>query len=150
MLVVVPHKEGTFDHNRPATRMDHLIQDFLDDSDEHDLSHLSEDISLHDMKFDIEARNNTDFGSLLKDNFKNRCLHHHVFVTEELVKIMDYVGLKIIFVKAFLPWHIMVCAKKPDVFASLDQIRAVHKKNLEFLNSDARWRHFSPFSTDKI
>jgi SAM-dependent methyltransferase len=150
MLVVVPHRDGTFDHNRPATHLDHLIQDFLDDTNEHDLSHLSEDIYLHDKRFDIETRNNKDSGLMLKDNFKNRCLHHHVFVTEELIKTLDEVGLKIVFVRSFLPWHAMICALKLDELSSADQIRRVKKENLKFLNSDARWRQLSPFSIDKI
>jgi SAM-dependent methyltransferase len=150
MLVVVPHRDGTFDHNRPTTHIAHLIQDFLNDTNEHDLSHLSEDISLHDNRYDMETRNNKDPILMLKDNFKNRCLHHHVFVTDELVKTINYVGLKIVFVRAFLPWHAVICGMKLDELASADQIRWIDKDNLKFLTSNAHWRQLSPFSSDKI
>src|ERR1022692_2414923 len=42
LFLVLPHKDETFDHKRPVTKLDHLIADFENDVDEADLTHLPE------------------------------------------------------------------------------------------------------------
>jgi len=112
MLLVLPHKEGTFDHNRPATRIDHLIEDFKKNVDERDLSHLPEILNLHDLSMDLQAGTFENFCERSINNFKNRCLHHHVFVAESVVQMIDYVGLKIIFLTTHPPYHIITLCQK--------------------------------------
>src|SRR5665811_178312 len=42
LLLVLPHRDGTFDHRRPVTTLAHLIDDFERSTGEDDLSHLAE------------------------------------------------------------------------------------------------------------
>ena len=148
LLLVIPHKEGGFDHNRPTTKLEHLIQDYENEIDEHDMSHLSQILCLHDFLMDPEARTRDDFVARSMDNFRNRCLHHHVFVTGEAIRMVDYVGLKIVFVKTSFPWHIIICGEK-IVYTSDRQKIEIHKCNVRFLEKNAFWRLSSPFTIDK-
>ena len=49
-FLVVPHKDKTFDHNRPVTSLNHLEEDLDNDVDEDDLTHLPEILELHDLR----------------------------------------------------------------------------------------------------
>jgi len=148
LLLVIPHKEVTFDHNRPITKLDHLIQNYENGIDEHDMSHLSEILSLHDLLMDPMSGTYDGFVARSMDNFKNRCLHHHVFVTEEAIRMVDYVGLKILFVKTRLPWHIIICGQK-IAYTSENQRMAIHNWNIRLLDENASWRQLTPFTLDK-
>ena len=66
LVLVVPHKDGTFDHRRPVTSLKHLIQDFDSQTDEGDATHLEEILRLHDLSRDPGA---VDF-QFLKDRSK--------------------------------------------------------------------------------
>jgi len=112
LLLVCPHKECTFDHNRPVTKLSYLIQDYENKVDESDLSHLPEILKHHDLSMDPGAGTFEDFVARSKDNFKNRCLHHHVFITETVIRMIDFAGLKILFVSTYPPSHIIVIARK--------------------------------------
>ena len=104
IILIVPFKEKTFDHNRPVTTLDHIIEDYQHSIGEDDLSHLPEILELHDLNMNPET------GSF--DNFNNRCLHHHVFDKELATAIMDYVGLQIRKVGTAPPFHIIVVGEK--------------------------------------
>ncbi|CAB1208097.1 hypothetical protein [Acinetobacter bouvetii] len=55
-MLVVPHKDGTFDHFRSVTTLEYLINDFNnEDIDERDLTHLDEILKLHDLSRDLDA-----------------------------------------------------------------------------------------------
>ena len=49
ILLVLPSKEYTFDHNRPITKFKHLIEDYNNDTKESDLTHLDEILKSHDL-----------------------------------------------------------------------------------------------------
>lgn len=149
LLLIVPHKQGTFDHKRPITKLDHLIRDYENEIDEDDMSHLSEILRMHDLLMDPQAKTYDDFVTRAKDNFKNRCLHHHVFVTEEAVRMIDYVGLKILFVRSCLPWHIIICGQKVVYRTEHERVKN-HNYNIRFLDKNDPWRKSSPFTLDKI
>ena len=93
------------------TKLSHLIQDYENEVDESDLSHLPEILKYHDLSMD-QVQEPEDFVARSKDNFKNRCLHHHVFITETVIRMIDFVGLKILFVSTYPPSHIIVIARK--------------------------------------
>ena len=112
-VLVVPHKDGTFDHCRPVTTLAHLIQDYTRKTDERDLTHLEEILELHDLSLDPEAGDYDAFRQRSMNNFENRCLHHHVFNTFLAVEVVDFIGLQILAVEVFLPYHILVVARKP-------------------------------------
>lgn len=96
IVVVVPRKEECFDHNRAVTRFDHLVEDYQTNVDEHDLSHLDEIMKLHDFDMDPGVSSSEEFFNRAQSNYKNRCLHHHVFDLMTLEKLFEFVGLSII------------------------------------------------------
>lgn len=112
LILIVPHKEGTFDHRRPVTQLSHLLDDFRNDTGEDDLTHLDEVLALHDL--DIHP-GGCDLPTLRERscrNFENRCLHQHVFDTSLLIQIVDHEGFQIQAVEALLPFHIIIVARK--------------------------------------
>ena len=112
ILLVCPHKERTFDHRRPVTPLSHIIDDYSKGVDEHDLTHLPEILELHDLSLDPEAGSYEKFFARSKQNFANRCLHHHVFVAESWISIFDYLNLEIVCLRETLPFHIIAVGKK--------------------------------------
>ena len=79
LLIIVPKKELTFDHRRPTTTYNHLVDDLTKNVSEDDLTHLPEIIRLHDLERDLAAGDIAMFSQRSKKNFENRGLHHHVF-----------------------------------------------------------------------
>jgi len=111
MLLIVPHKDKTFDHNRPITSLSHLIEDLKNDVQEDDLTHLPEILELHDLVQDSGVSDFTSFKKRSQDNYLNRCLHHHVFDTQLVIDMLKYTEL-IIITSDFVPPHnIVVLAK---------------------------------------
>lgn len=96
MILILPHKDFNFDHKRSITSFEHLVNDFNNDVDESDLTHLDEILHFHDLKKDPPAGSFEQFYQRSLDNINNRCLHHHVFDNELVFKICDYLGMTII------------------------------------------------------
>ncbi|MBV1916148.1 MAG: class I SAM-dependent methyltransferase [Pseudomonadales bacterium] len=142
LVLVVPHKEGTFDHQRPVTSFEHLIQDFENQIDESDLTHVEEILKLHDLAKDPGAGDFVAFEKRSKCNRENRCLHHHVFDTKQAVEMVNYVGLEILAVEMFTPYHIVIISKKTasDQFAD----------NRNYRDSTGALYKNSPFALDRI
>ncbi len=113
MVLVVPHRDGTFDHRRPVTPLTHFIQDYQQHVTEGDLTHLEEILQLHDLSLDPGAGDLASFQERSKHNPTNRCLHHHVYYTRTAIAIVDYIGLQILSVEPFLPDSILIVAEKP-------------------------------------
>ncbi len=111
-VLVVPHKDGTFDHRRPVTSLHHLIQDFDRKTTEADTTHLEEILALHDLRKDPEAGDFEAFRERSMKNLENRCLHHHVFDTRLAVESVHHVGLQLLSVELSLPYHIVILAQK--------------------------------------
>lgn len=96
VLIIVPMKERTFDHNREYTDFEHILADYENEIGENDLSHLSCIIEKHDYSMDIECGGKERFIERAKNNIENRCLHHHVFGEECLRKSFNFVDLEVI------------------------------------------------------
>ena len=143
LVLVVPHKDGTFDHRRPVTSMEHLIQDFDAQTTERDLTHLEEILKFHDLTRDPDAGTFEAFQERSKRNFENRCLHHHVFDARLAVEVINYMRLQILAVEFFRPYHIVVIAKKlgRDQIVNNDEFRGIGK-------TPPCWA--SPFPSDKL
>lgn len=141
LVLVLPHKDGTFDHRRPVTTLAHLLEDERAGVDERDLTHLPEILELHDLSLDPPAGNLEAFRLRGERNFENRGLHHHVFNTPLAVQLVDAVGLQILHADAQPVHHIIVVARKPAPGARVD--------NRAFLGADARYRASSPFPSDR-
>jgi len=140
VVLVVPHKEGTFDHRRPVTRLGHLIEDEANGTTEHDLTHLDEILALHDLALDPPAGDAAAFRARSEQNFANRCLHHHVFDTRLAIEVMDHAGLKIVAAEAALAHHIFVIGQK---------VAGARRDNARFLGAGAPYRANSPFAVDR-
>jgi SAM-dependent methyltransferase len=141
LALVVPHKEGTFDHLRPVSALNHLIADFENNTGEDDLSHVEEIIKLHDFARDPGINDVTEFRNRSENNFENRCLHQHVFNLKSVVQLVDYLGLEICSAEAVLPMHIICVARK------LPGNSKPH--NEKFLSDSAECLLKSPFSSDR-
>jgi len=141
LVLVVPHKEGTFDHRRPVTALEHLIDDFKNESGEDDQTHVAEALKLTDLDRDWGVADLVTFEKRLGDNLAFRCLHHHVFDTSLVVEILHFLNLQLLCVEATWPFHIVVAAQVPESNATV--------RNESFRSPIAEWRKKSPFQIDR-
>lgn len=112
ILLILPCKDFTFDHNRDVTKFSHLLEDFQNDVEETDLTHLPEILKLHDLSMDIPAGNNEQFEKRSQENYINRCLHHHVFDFELLEEIFKYFEIQIVNKTFVKPHHQIILGVK--------------------------------------
>ncbi len=141
LLLVVPHKDGTFDHRRPISTLAHLIDDFNKNMGEDDMTHLPEILALHDLSLDPAAGTAEEFRSRSLNNAINRCLHHHTFNTRLVAEMVDFAGLQIHFVSAALPMHIVLLAEKLPT--------PIKPDNSHFLTDLPAYSTSSPFRSDR-
>jgi len=111
ILLIVPHREGTFDHRRPVTTIEHLRADAERVTGENDLTHLEEILRLHDLKRDPGAGNRENFERRCRDNGTMRAMHHHVFVSRTVVDVCRAAELEVLALAPRRPFHIVcLCA----------------------------------------
>lgn len=139
LLVVLPHKDGTFDWRRPSTKLTHMIEDFDKNRGEDDLSHVAEILALHDLKKDKPAGSPENFRSRCLQNYSYRAMHHHVFDTPSAIAMLDHAGFQILRVALLKPCHIILVSRRCE--------RAPN--NDAFLAADAGYRRRSPFQSDR-
>jgi hypothetical protein len=137
LLLVLPHKEGTFDWKRPITTLEHMIEDYKNKTGEDDLTHLPEELALRDLDRQ-PAESFEAFERALRANKPNRFMHHHVFDTRAAIALVDFSGWQLRRVEVFRPFHIVVLASKSST----------HIDNSEFLQADAEFLRRSPFAVD--
>jgi len=140
LVMIVPHKDGTYDHKRPITKLEHLIEDYNTNISENDTTHFHEVLELHDLIIDTTVKDFNDHYERTNDNPKRRIVHHHVFDTLLVVKLIDFVEFKIIDVQLIEPYNIIIIAKKVE----MDSIN-----NESFLNTNSSLYRNSIFATDK-
>jgi SAM-dependent methyltransferase len=127
LVLVLPHKDRTFDHRRPVTSLAHLIEDFASGRTEDDLTHLPEVLALHDLELDPGTTSREAFEARSARNFENRCMHHHVFDADLAVRLVDHVGLQIHAVELLRPCHILIVAQKArPATGSITRAAAIH------------------------
>lgn len=141
-ILVVPHKEGTFDRKRPITPLHHLIEDFQNHIQEDDLTHLEESLALHDFSKTNDVNAYQNFKELAINNIDNRILHHHVFNTLLLAELIDYIGMEIKTVEVIWPMHILIVAQK-----TMTNCKPANEIQLSLIKSP---KFKSPFSSDRI
>ncbi|MBM2840216.1 MAG: methyltransferase protein [Bacteroidetes bacterium] len=141
LLLVAPHRDTTFDHNRPITSLPHIVEDYERHTGEDDMTHLDEILALHDLDMDPPAGDHESFRERSINNLQNRCLHQHVFNTELVVQLLDFIEFQIVSVDPMLPFNIAVLARKPAPREPVD--------NQTFLSSAATYRRASPFKSDR-
>lgn len=96
MLLVLPNKKYSFDHNRAVTTFEHLLEDFKNNTGEDDLTHLDEILKLHDLSMDLPAGTPEQFKARSLKNFENRALHQHVFDIPLLKQLMEYMDMDVL------------------------------------------------------
>jgi SAM-dependent methyltransferase len=142
LILVVPHKVGSFDHRRAVTTLEHMISDFEQGTTEADTTHVAEILELHDLSRDPEAGDIDAFRERGANNLQNRGLHHHVFDAALAVELTHYSGLQIVVVEVVRPFHIFVVAQKLKHGQIPD--------NASFTSKQAKFRRSSPFLTDRV
>ena len=141
LVLVVPHREMTFDHRRPVTSLQHLIDDLERDVSEDDPTHVAEFLELFDFDRDPERRTREELAERIARFAENRCLHHHVFDSELVVRMLDRAGFELVGLETALPFHIVAVARRPPEGAP--------PENDAFLDPDAIWVRQSCFPTDR-
>lgn len=94
MLLILPWKQATFDHNRPITSLSTLMKKYQDNVGEDDLSCLDEILALHDLSMDPPAGNFEQFKERSLKNFENRCLHVSVFDFSLLKQLCHFIEME--------------------------------------------------------
>lgn len=90
IIMVLPNKIHCFDHRRPYTTFETILDKYNRNVGEDNLESLAEILQLHDLSKDVAAGNHQQFTLRSLDNFKNRCLHHHVFNHELVVAMATF------------------------------------------------------------
>ena len=116
LLLCLPNKMAMFDRRRATTGLDHLIQDFEGNVGEDDLTHAKENVQVYN-RFSRPGM----FGNIApdyeqaapEDNLRTRRMHHHTFTVESAVKVMEFVGFRILVATTHPPYHIIVVGQKP-------------------------------------
>ena len=91
-----------------------MLEDFTRNTQEDDLTHLEEILSLHDLKMDPAAGTPDNFRERSLRNFENRCLHHHVFDVHNSRELLTAVGMEVLAVEQALPFHIFLLTRVPQ------------------------------------
>jgi len=113
LVLVLPNYSRTFDHRREPTPISHMIQDFNQNTQEGDLTHLPEILHAHDLSMDLPAGTPEEFRESSLNNFVNRCLHHHVFNEVNSRELLTEAGMDVLAVETALPYHIFLLARMP-------------------------------------
>jgi len=142
LVLLLPHREGTFDHRRPVTALEHFLADARAGVGEDDRTHHDEIMALHDLALDPGAGTPEQFRERSARNVENRCFHHHVFDTGSALRLLDHVGVQILAVETMAPFHIIAVARKLPPGHPPD--------NAPVLATGASWRATSVFAGDRV
>jgi len=138
LVLVLPHRDATFDHRRPVTPLAHFQDDERRGVGEDDRTHEDEVLALHDLGRDPDAGDREHFEARIRDNVRWRSMHHHVFDTEAAIRLVDAAGFGITLLELQRPHHICIVA-------ALGAAEA----NASWLAPDASWHARSPFPGDR-
>jgi len=107
VLLIVPHRDATFDHRRPVTTIEHLREDAARDTPEGDLTHLDEILRLHDLERDPGAPSRETFEQRCREVMATRAMHHHVFVSRTVAQTCTEAGLEVLLLRPKRPFNII-------------------------------------------
>ena len=140
VALVVPHKDATFDHRRPVTSLQHLLDDRERCTGEDDLTHLDEVLRLTDLSLAPGVADRASFEARSRQNVENRCVHHHVFDTRLMIEVLNEANLHVRAVQPMLPCHIVLIAEKVA--------RGAREMNDVFTQPGVEALRMSPFPSD--
>jgi SAM-dependent methyltransferase len=138
LLLIFPHRDGTFDHQREITPLDHLLWDHEYDTPENDQTHMQEFIDKIDLSMTAYGNDRKTFEERTRKNIEFRGMHHHVFDASAAIRLVDQAALQIENVQTFLPFHIVIVARK-----------SAQKNNEQWLQSSVAYKRKSPFASDR-
>ncbi|MFA6456213.1 MAG: methyltransferase domain-containing protein [Bacteroidota bacterium] len=138
LLLILPHRDGTFDHQRKITPLDHLLWDHQHDTQESDETHMQEFIDTIDLSMTAYGSDRKTFEERTQKNIEYRGMHHHVFDTPAAIQLADQAALQIENVQTLLPFHIVIVARKQ-----------AQKNNDQWLQSSVAYKRKSPFASDR-
>lgn len=141
LLLVLPHREGTFDRYRPVTALAHMVDDDARDVGEDDTTHLAEVMQLHDLSRDPYQASREDLCAWVENNAVNRGVHHHVFDSLSAAQLVDHAGFSILCVEPEPRESIFVFARKPADGERPDNVR--------FTTPQAEYLRNSRFRSDR-
>jgi SAM-dependent methyltransferase len=90
LILILPEKSHCFDHKRAYSKFPTLLDQYIKNVGEDDLSTLPEILEHHDLARDPPAGNIHEFKTRSLNNFKNRCLHHYVYDDSLLEEISRF------------------------------------------------------------
>lgn len=96
LLLVLPNKPYCFDNKRPTTEYSHILEDYRNNTQESDLTHLEEIMKFHDLSMDKPAGTPEQFRARSLKNIENRALHQHVFSIDSLTQIFQFFNLEVL------------------------------------------------------
>lgn len=140
LLLIVPHRDGTFDHRRPVTSLAHMRDDAERQTGEDDLTHLQEIIELHDLVRDPGAPGREGFERRCRENPTLRAMHHHIFVSRSVIEVCRAAGLEVLLLQPKRPFHIVCLCR---VNAQPAENGLGDRQIAEILRS-------SPFASDRM
>lgn len=141
LMLVLPHKDGTFDRKRPLTSTEHFLDDFENNTLETDTTHLEEILKLHDLSLDKAQNSPVSFKSWIENNHANRGAHHHVFNSVNAARLVDLAGFKILDVEPRRPFDIFIFAEKLPANQRADNSRFFADLQLYLCKSPFRSDH---------
>src|SRR5579859_1846149 len=142
LLIVVPHKDMTFDHHRPVTTFEHLLEDEKNNTGEDDKTHLEEILRLHDLQKDPAAGTPDQFRDRCGKNMDNRCMHHHVFSVSLLSRIFQHLDKQVIHLDVLNDGNIVVLVRKHEILVPDTQLltATLFKSPFKTDRDDLRYR----------
>jgi SAM-dependent methyltransferase len=114
LLLVLPDKERTFDYRRPVTTLEHLRQDFENNTPEDDTTHIEEFVTLWDYQKYPEFKNMEEHRRRYQENLGKRLVHHHVFTMASAAQMLEYAGFHIHATEKLWPHHLVIFAQNPE------------------------------------
>lgn len=125
VLLVLPHRDATFDHRRPVTTIEHLRADAAAEMAEDDLTHLEEVLALHDLARDPGAPDPETFERRCRENPSMRGMHHHVFDSLAVLRLCREAELEVRALVPREPFHIVcLCRVGGDPRRGLEEVAA--------------------------
>jgi hypothetical protein len=94
-----------------VTSLEHIIQDFKNNTQETDLTHLQEALELHDLSRDMAAGSFDNFKKRSENNHQFRALHHHIFDMPALCSLIEYAGFKVLDANRHLAALVLIIQK---------------------------------------
>jgi SAM-dependent methyltransferase len=108
VVIVLPHHRHNFDRKRQPTPVNHMMDDYAQNRDESDLSHIKEVLELQEFTPTDKVPSREHFLAILENNKQVRLMHHHVFDERNSEALLKAVGFGVFSVQFIKPHHIVL------------------------------------------